>query len=400
MRLRSDSYCTVLLIHFPSEYIFPIPTHTTLHWTDADDATTNMSGHEASSKRLTLLDRSIVTVLTHSHPPDHTPSRAQGISAREERLYRLHGTGLLREACCMVLAVPKIYPTATVLFHRFLHQVSLKEIDVWSLAMACTLLAAKIEEIVSRVSVRNIVLTFVHLYRRRTLLLESNPSILQKLIQHPRVAVSIVAASMSFQEKQERVEREVPSLSMMGPIWKEWHTAVVQAESRLLRQLGFTVYWIPEQHPHRFVQPFCNALQIDTESQTTLVVAALQYCDIACRLDLAVRFQPQLIACAAIYISLPILKNSQSTACRNNVRVCWWHIFCGNTHDREISTIANAILGLESSNGSNDDDVDVANKTFLISHCTTETISHSSFNDPKSFVYTMLVENVVLSTTE
>lgn len=328
-----------------------------------------------SNNKRTLLDRSIVTILQN---PDQTRSRKAGIRAAEERLYRLHGTSLIAEACRM-LTVPQIHPTATTLFHRFYHQVSLKETDVWSTAMACTLLAAKIEEpVAGRVAVRNLVLTFVHLYRRRTLVLEKDEEVLQTILKHEAVAAHAAAAALSLDEKFEKLRNEVPALSLMGPVWKEWHDAVVQAESRLLRQLGFTFYWIPNQHPHRFVPHFCNAL-LEDDNQAAVTEAALQYCNLSCRLDLCVRHAPETIACAAIYLAL--LDRREVV---DSKQTCWWHVFCGSAHDDDLSIIGNAILGLrDRDNG----DVRVASRAFLKSHLPDD----GSFNDPRSFVWEMMV---------
>jgi len=258
-------------------------------------------------------------------------------------------------------------------------------------AMACTLLAAKLEEVAAgRVSMRQLVLAYVHIYRRRTLvMMEKASSAGELMLKHREfVAYHSIATTLSLEAKEGKLQAEVPSLSMMGPVWKEWHDAVIQAESRLLRQLGFMFYWItPDKHPHRFVPHFCNALlspgdEDKDNSKTTqqeLIQTALHYCMLSCRLDLCVRYAPEVIACATIYLSL--------LDRRENVASPWWHVFCGTEHDQDISAICNAILGIADSKNN---DERIASTMFLKS-LGKDVIS---FNDPGSFVWEMLVESM------
>jgi UDP-N-acetylmuramoylalanine-D-glutamate ligase len=78
-----------------------------------------------------------------------------GISSQIERLHRLHSTSLLHEST---------FATSCTSFHQVYHSISLTEHDVWSIAMACLLLASKVEE--DPRTIRTIVLAFHHLRRR------------------------------------------------------------------------------------------------------------------------------------------------------------------------------------------------------------------------------------------
>ena len=342
-----------------------------------------MAQSKNSVSKRTLLDRSIVTILPNV---DRTPSNLAGISHETERQYRLHGTSLIFDACFHILKVPQIYPTATVLFHRYFHQISLTEADVWSVAMACTLLAAKIEEVAGRVTMRQLIVAYVHMYRRRVWLIttDSDPSSLPTILKHERVANCSAASRLPLDVKIRKLQEEVPSLSMLGPVWKEWHDTVVQAESRLLRQLGFTLYWItPDQHPHRFVPYFCRELVATLETpdpdrhQEQLVQSALRYCNLSCRLDLCVRYAPEVIACAAIYLTLLDRQELIDSP--------WWRVFCGPQHEPDLSVIGNVIMGIADS--PSNVEACVASSAYLKSLS-----QERSFNDPGSFVWEMLVE--------
>lgn len=326
----------------------------------------------------TLLDRSIVVVLPE--PIDGTPSRLQGISSADERLHRLHGTGIVEQACG-VLSLRDIYPTACVVFHRFFHQVSLTDADVWSIAMAATLLAAKTHEV--PLPVRKLILAFAHVYRKHALLVLPDSDRRKALIeQHPAVVLA-PAANRSLEEKKSELENNVPPMSQLGPVWKEWHNAVVQAEGRVLRQLGFTLYWIPDHHPHLFVKHFLLALSVADDSRFT--AATYRNCNLACRLDLCVRLAAEVICCAAIYCAalelnfeLPITEDDTS----------WWQVFCGrDLCEQDLSDAANAISGLADESNL---DVVTASTAYLRSR-----LLNGSFIDPDSFLWDMLVGRMV-----
>lgn len=121
--------------------------------------------------------------------------------------------------------------------------------------MACVLIASKVEE--DPRTVRSTVLAFHHLYRRR------------RLRVHDDVSVSYGAAHaeaqhvLSSDEVKENLLRHVPPMSLGGAIYAEWKKALEEKESLILRVLGFTLFWIPDSHPHRFILYFVRVLEIE-----------------------------------------------------------------------------------------------------------------------------------------
>lgn len=89
---------------------------------------------DGSKKKCIIVDKSIQPLLPET---TSTPSSMAGISSQIERLHRLHSTSLLHEST---------FATSCTIFHRVYHSISLTEHDVWSIAMACLLLASKVEE--------------------------------------------------------------------------------------------------------------------------------------------------------------------------------------------------------------------------------------------------------------
>lgn len=288
-----------------------------------------------------------------------------------ERLHRLHGTSLILDACQLLNL--SCYASATTIFHRFYHRVSLKTCCVWTAAMASIVLAAKVEEVA--IALRNVIATFSHLYRRRRLLVSCDQSELRAILSHPSVAASSVmtetASWTNVENERAKLVNVPPILSPKGPIYKDWFDAIIDTENQILRQLGFTLHWIPDHRPHKFLSYFLLALQIDDELFTQ---SAWNYCNDSCRLDLCVRYQPEVIACATLYATalefrweLPMQPEP------------WWAVFCGGNCDRHLFRAVNTILGLVDKANL---DVCVASKAFVRS-----LVDNGSFVDPDHFIW-------------
>ena len=248
-----------------------------------------------------VVDRSIVVILPY---PDDTPSRRDGIDADVERKHRLYGTQLLFAATTLEKLDASTYATACVMFHRFLHRVSLKKFSVWGVALGSLLLATKVEDGPQQRTIRALVLVFDHLYRKRRGCIP--------------VGQSTDKPNETSKESGGGDVSNVLPMSKFGPVWKEWYDVVLEMENHILRELGFTVYWIPDKHPHKFVWEFIRLLfglenveitqtgennevakEGDVEPSNNhhheLAQRVWDYCNDSCRLDLCVRFDPGVI---------------------------------------------------------------------------------------------------------
>jgi len=245
-----------------------------------------------NNSKLTRLDRNIDVILKN---PDQTPSRQAGITPEVERLHRFHGTTIIFECSRGLSLGPSTNATACTIFHRFYHSTSLIEYDVWSVAMASTLLATKVEE--DAKNLKQIIEVYTTIYARRLMLADvslddegkndesndddekvknnktSSSTKQQELVLSSThlccLSESISKWATAKQRQRICADRLPQQLNKFGPMYKEWHAQITKMESILLRQLGFTFYWISDSHPHKFILNFCQALELD-DNQVSL----------------------------------------------------------------------------------------------------------------------------------
>jgi hypothetical protein len=205
------------------------------------------------------------------------------------------------------------------LFHRFYHRRSLTRLDVWSVAVGSILLATKVEEECR--PVRSIIATFAHLYRRRRLRYGDDDALDNSSHGDDAGCCEADGASSLTRDEKENALRSVRPMPPSGPAYAEWMDAMIRAEGEILVALGFTIQWLPDSHPHRFILYLARVLEIGEggggtgekekegagegagagageggDGDTARVMqAAWNYCNDSCRLDLCVRFEPEVI---------------------------------------------------------------------------------------------------------
>lgn len=106
-------------------------------------------------------------------------------------------------------------------------------------------------------SIRSIVLAFHHLYRRRRLRIHDDTS------TSYGAADAEAGHVLSRDEEKENLLRHVQPMSLGGAVYAEWKNALEEKESLILRTMGFTLFWIPDSHPHRFILYFVRVLEIE-----------------------------------------------------------------------------------------------------------------------------------------
>mmetsp|Transcript_27720 Transcript_27720/g.41952 ORF Transcript_27720/g.41952 Transcript_27720/m.41952 type:complete len:342 (-) Transcript_27720:220-1245(-) len=323
---------------------------------------------------LSVVDRSLKIVLKNDEQTASQLDDAHSITAPFERIHRLHGTSLIASASHLLRLGPSTYASSCTIFHRYCHQVSLWDMDVWSTAMAATVLACKIEE--EPRPLRRIILIYNRLYRRRRLVCVEEVEVATKILESSHVAASELAKSKSYSEK-EAILRQIKPMSPLGPVYDVWYKAVVEKENQMLRQLGFTLYWIPDSHPHKFILYFLRFLLQDNKCEKVkeeFSQRAWNYCNDSCRLDLCIRYESETIACVSLYLA--------AQDCGLILPTHWWRelLSCkenGNDVGGTLATLGNAILSLQ------EVDATIAACSFLPS------LKGDAFNDVESYLWSV-----------
>lgn len=289
---------------------------------------TTSNTHEEGS----IIDRTIHPTFPTPHPVT-TPSTQSSspISPKTELLHRLNGTSILSQTTALLRLSPNTFATSTTIFHRFYHRKSLTDYDVWSTCLGCVILACKVEEEVRRVS--EVILVFVHVYRRMRFAMgcdlsdetyigvksNSDDSKEFQTAYCPLLESSITSKDKQIlsQEERQNILRYIYPLPRNGPIYKEWEEELMNMENVILRELGFSLYWIPDSHPHVFLLYFMKVLDLvnndvvsnnvidgdhhnnqqesEMDDKKIMSQIAWNYCNDSCRLDLCVRYEAELI---------------------------------------------------------------------------------------------------------
>lgn len=110
-------------------------------------------------------------------------------------------------------------------------------------------------------------------------------------------------------------------MSAGGKAYTIWKERLMKMEYEILSAFGFTLFWVSEVHPHKFLLYFCRVLEIDEKDgrknddgvgdgsngsggSSGIAQKAWNYCNDSCSLDLCVRFDPEVIVSLCLHSSL------------------------------------------------------------------------------------------------
>ncbi|KAK7159447.1 hypothetical protein R3I94_005702 [Phoxinus phoxinus] len=193
-----------------------------------------------------------------------TPSMLDGLDHETETDLRILGCELIQSAG-ILLRLPQVaMATGQVLFQRFFYSKSYIKHSFEIVAMSCVNLASKIEESPRRV--RDVINVFHHLKQGKSK--KSSPLVLDQNYINTK-------------------------------------NQVIKAERRILKELGFCVH---VKHPHKIIVMYLQVLEC--EKNQMLVQTAWNYMNDALRTNAFLRFEPETIACACIYLAARVLQIS------------------------------------------------------------------------------------------
>ncbi|XP_015041435.1 cyclin-L1 [Drosophila pseudoobscura] len=204
----------------------------------------------------------IVLTLENSLIPeskiDVTPSSQDGLDHETEKDLRILGCELIQTAG-ILLRLPQVaMATGQVLFQRFFYSKSFVRHNMETVAMSCVCLASKIEEAPRRI--RDVINVIHHI-------------------------------------KQVRAQKEIAPM-VLDQYYTNLKMQVIKAERRVLKELGFCVH---VKHPHKLVVMYLQVLQY--EKHEKLMQLSWNFMNDSLRTDVFMRYTPEAIACACIYLS-------------------------------------------------------------------------------------------------
>jgi len=221
-----------------------------------------------------------------------TPSSLEGMTQAVEDDLRNLGCDLIQTAG-KLLRLPQVaMATACVLFHRFFYSKSFVKNKMEIVAMGCVCLACKIEEDPRRP--RDVINVFSHI-------------------------------------KQVRLGKPIKPV-VLDAEYVNKKKNVINAERRVLKDLGFCVHI---KHPHKLIVMYLQLLGSD--KNTKFVQMSWNFMNDSLRTDIFVRYQPETIACACIYLSarklgIPLPKKPAWYELLNveedDIRDCCYRIIC------------------------------------------------------------------------
>lgn len=222
-----------------------------------------------------------------------TPSQSDGLDNETETDLRILGCELIQTAG-ILLKLPQVaMATGQIYLQRFYYSKSFVRYPMETMAMGSIYLASKVEEKPCRI--RDVINVFHHI-------------------------------------KQVRAQKTIAPL-IVDQNYIELKNQVIKAERRILKELGFCVH---VKHPHKLIVVYLQLLQY--EKNRLLMQISWNYMNDALRTDVFMKFPPETIACACIYlaarkIGLPLPNNPP------------WFLLCKVTEE-EIREVCVRILQL------------------------------------------------------
>jgi len=187
-----------------------------------------------------------------------TPSSADGMTSETEVDLRNIGCNLIQTAG-KLLRLPQVaMATACVLYQRFFYSKSYVRYNFEHVAMGCVCLASKIEESPRRL--RDVINVFTHI-------------------------------------RQVRQGKPIKPV-ILDPEYIRLKNDIIKAERRVLKELGFCVHI---KHPHKLIVMYLQLLSFESNHKFTQM--SWNFMNDSLRTDCFVRYQPETIACACIYLS-------------------------------------------------------------------------------------------------
>ncbi|KAH0514816.1 Cyclin-L2 [Microtus ochrogaster] len=213
-----------------------------------------------------------------------TPSMSSGLDSDTETGLRVVGCELI-QAAGILLRLPQVaMATGQVLFQRFFYTKSFVKHSMEFLTPRKVLRLGKTP--VSQCTFQHVSMACVHLA--------------SKIEEAPRRIRDVINV---FHRLRHLREKKKPVPLVLDQEYVNLKNQIIKAERRVLKELGFCVH---VKHPHKIIVMYLQVLECERNQH--LVQTAWNYMNDSLRTDVFVRFQPESIACACIYLAARTLE--------------------------------------------------------------------------------------------
>ncbi|XP_063884074.1 cyclin-L2-like isoform X2 [Scylla paramamosain] len=224
------------------------------------------TGTEAMNPPAKKYGSVVITLENVLLPPEKlspSPSQQDGLDPEIEMDLRILGCELIQTGG-ILLRLPQVAMAAgQVLFQRFYYAKSMVRYPMETTAMACIALASKIEEAPRKI--RDVINVFNHI----------------RQVKNGKTIQPVILDSNYIALKNQ----------------------VIKAERRLLKELGFCCH---VKHPHKIIIMYLRLLEAD--DNRWLAMSSWNYMNDALRTDVFLRYSPETIACACIWLAARLRK--------------------------------------------------------------------------------------------
>uniref|UniRef100_A0A914W8V1 Cyclin N-terminal domain-containing protein n=1 Tax=Plectus sambesii TaxID=2011161 RepID=A0A914W8V1_9BILA len=237
-------------------------------------------------------DKWLLPIEKMSNPP----SLADGLDAEAEKELRFLGCELIQSAA-ILLRLPQVAAaTAQILYQRYFYQKSFVRNNFEHTAMACVLMASKIEEAPRR----------------------------------PRDITNVFHRLKQINRNKSHHRDKKLQPMMLDQHYIALKNQVIKAERRVLNVLGFVVH---VKHPHKLIYAYLHALQCTGNTQ--LLKTAWAYMNDGLRTDIFMQYAAETIACACIFLAARTVEPPVSLP---QEPFPWFELF--DASDRDVQDIA------------------------------------------------------------
>jgi hypothetical protein len=150
----------------------------------------------------------------------------------------------------------------------------------------------------------------------------------QKFVKHLLTLIDISSLNIFYRVEHLALDKNYVVLKNL----------VIKTERRLLNTLGFVVH---VNHPHKLIYAYLHSLKCLSADNTEILQKAWSYMNDGLRTDIFVRYKPETIACACIYLAA---RTVDPPIALPKTPFPWYELY--DASDRDVKAISLILLNL------------------------------------------------------